>query len=204
MHSADTLSVFPSALGWIAVQGGGDALKQLSFGHASPDAALRSLDPKLAASAGIGSWNPRIVNRLQAFAEGAPDAFLDLEIDLGPQTPFQRAVVAECRQIGYGKALTYGELALAAGYPRAARAVGNCMRTNRIPLVVPCHRVIASGGGAGGYSAGEGVRMKLRLLELEGLKLAGVEKSQRSVAGKRVKKPLRARNSPARPRKQPC
>ncbi len=166
--NAEVLSVFPSALGWFAVQAAGSALKQLSFAHESPDAALRSLDAKVAASATVGDWNPKLIQRLQAFAEGARDSLLDLELNLGPQTEFQRAVVEKCRKIGYGKVMTYGELAMAAGYPRAARAVGSVMRTNRIPLVVPCHRVIASGGGTGGYSAGEGIRMKLRLLELEG------------------------------------
>lgn len=167
--ATDALSVFPSALGWMALQGCGSALRQLSFGHASPGAALNQIDGKLAASAGVCDWNPRLVKRLQAYAEGAPDDFRDVELDLGPQTDFQRAIVEACRNILYGQIMSYGELAQAAGYPRAARAVGNVMRTNRVPLVVPCHRVIGSGGGTGGYSAGEGVRMKLRLLELEGL-----------------------------------
>ena len=182
---AEVLSVFPSALGWFAVQAAGSALKQLSFGHESPDAALRSLDAKVAASATVGDWNPKIVKRLQAFAQGVPDSLVDLELELGPQTEFQRAVVEECRKLGYGKVLTYGELAMAAGYPRAARAVGSVMRTNRIPLVVPCHRVIASGGAMGGYSAGEGIRMKLRLLELEGSRERGRVADRSRPASKR-------------------
>lgn len=163
----DFLVVFPSSLGWIALQGNGLALKQLSFGQPSPGAALAQFDPMVSAGATVGRWNAELVKRLQAYAEGARDEFLDVKLDLGPQTEFQRRVVAKCRAIGYGSVLTYGELALAAGSPRAARAVGSVMRTNRVPLIVPCHRVIASGGGMGGYSAGEGVRMKLRLLELE-------------------------------------
>lgn len=165
--ATDVLAVFPSALGWMAVQGCGSTLKQLVFGHESPDAALRRLEGSLALSGRVGSWNPRLVKRLQAYAEGARDEFLDVELDLGPQTRFQRAVVETCRKIGFGRVMTYGELAQSAGYPRAARAVGNVMRTNRIPLIVPCHRVVGSGGASGGYSAAEGVRMKLRLLELE-------------------------------------
>jgi len=171
-RGADRLVIFPSSLGWIALQGAGVTLKQLSFGRPTPDAALGQLDPALAAGAVVARWNPELVKRLQAYAEGARDAFLDVKLDLGPQTEFQRRVVARCRAIGYGKVMTYGELALAAGSPRAARAVGSVMRTNRVPLIVPCHRVVASGGGMGGYSAGEGVRMKLRLLELEGVEKA--------------------------------
>lgn len=114
-------------------------------------------DPQLAA----------LVARLQAYARGAHDDFLDIAIDLGPQTAFQRRVIECCRRIPLGQTLTYGALAEQVGHPRAARAVGNCMRTNRIPLLVPCHRVIGSGGTMRGYSAGEGIRMKLRLLEME-------------------------------------
>ncbi|HEX5442453.1 MAG TPA: methylated-DNA--[protein]-cysteine S-methyltransferase [Pirellulales bacterium] len=108
-----------------------------------------------------------LVARLQAYARGGQDDFLDVELDLGPQTAFQRRVIDCCRRIPLGQTLTYGALAEQVGHPRAARAVGNCMRTNRIPLLVPCHRVIGSGGTMRGYSAGEGIRMKLRLLEME-------------------------------------
>lgn len=167
---ADVLVVFPSALGWMALQGGGSTLKQLVFGHKSPAAALHDLDPAIARSASVGSWNPRLVKRLQAYAEGARDQFLDVEIDLGPQTDFQRAVVENCRNIGYGQVMTYGELAKAAGRPRAARAVGNIMRNMRISLVVPCHRVVGSAKARGSDCPGEERRGKLRRLEEQGAK----------------------------------
>jgi methylated-DNA-[protein]-cysteine S-methyltransferase len=63
--------------------------------------------------------------------------------------------------------LTYGELAAKAGYPGAARAVGNCMAANRIPLLIPCHRVVCAGGRLGSYSAPGGTVTKRRLLALE-------------------------------------
>lgn len=177
-RAADRLAVFPSALGWIAIQTRGRTLIQLSFGLASPDKALAALDPKLAAGATVGEASSPLGKRLQAYAEGEVDDFLDVELEPGAQTEFQRRVVAKCRRIAYGQVMTYGELAQAAGFPRAARAVGSTMRTNRTPLVVPCHRVVASSGKPGGYSAGEGVRMKLRLLELErlGVRPPGREK----------------------------
>ncbi|HUY91573.1 MAG TPA: methylated-DNA--[protein]-cysteine S-methyltransferase [Pirellulales bacterium] len=167
-EDADRLAVFPSALGWMAVQTRGPTLIQLSFGLASPEKALAALEQRLAAGATIGQESSELSERLQAYAVGARDDFRDVKLDPGSQTEFQRRVVQKCRRISYGRMLTYGELAQAAGFPRAARAVGSVMRTNRTPLVVPCHRVVASSGKPGGYSAGEGVRMKLRLLELEG------------------------------------
>lgn len=187
--AADCLAVFPSALGWIAIQTRGPVLVQLTFGHASPDKALAALDPRLAAGAAVGQQSSQLSERLIAYASGARDDFRDVKLDSGAQTEFQRRVVEHCRRIRYGQVMTYGELAQAAGFPRAARAVGSVMRTNRTPLVVPCHRVVGcrsgipaasrtrqdaastfavASGNPGGYSAGEGVRMKLRLLELEG------------------------------------
>jgi methylated-DNA-[protein]-cysteine S-methyltransferase len=108
-----------------------------------------------------------LVRRLQEYATGAEDDFLDVEIDSSHLTPFQRRVVQICRKIPFGSSLTYGELAARAGHPRAARAVGSCMRTTRIPLIVPCHRVVGAGGAKGSDSACQATRMKLRLLEME-------------------------------------
>lgn len=161
--------IFPSALGWMSLAVDGTRVCQLSFGHATPLAARADGMPTacdMEVEGDFGLWAP-LVDRLQRYSEGAFDDFLDVELEPAGQTPFQRRVVELCRAIPYGSSLTYGELAEAAGHPRAARAVGNCMRTNPTPLVVPCHRVVGVGGSMRGYSAGEGIRMKLRLLEME-------------------------------------
>ncbi len=158
---------FPSALGWIAIAGTGGTLRQLSFGHPSEEAAWAGLDPLLAATAEHEDWNPALARRLQAYAAGAADDFRDVEIDVQAHTPFQRRVLRACRRIALGSTRSYGELAAEAGAPGAARAVGNCMAHNRVPLVVPCHRVIGAGGKLHGFSASGGISMKRRLLELE-------------------------------------
>jgi methylated-DNA-[protein]-cysteine S-methyltransferase len=106
---------------------------------------------------------------LQAYASGKVVDLREIPVSLSPKlTPFQRSVLQSCREIPYGQIATYGQLADDAGYPRAARAVGNVMAANRMPIVVPCHRVVPSGGKLGRYSAPGGVRTKLRLLEMEG------------------------------------
>ncbi len=87
------------------------------------------------------------------------------KLDLTSCTPFQRKVYIALRRVPAGKVITYGELAKRAGYPGAARAVGNAMKKNRLPLVIPCHRVVPSTGGIGEYSQGK--RWKKMLLELE-------------------------------------
>jgi methylated-DNA-[protein]-cysteine S-methyltransferase len=79
-------------------------------------------------------------------------------------TAFHEKIYAELMQVPYGRVVSYGELARLAGAPRAARAVGSAMKRNRIPLIVPCHRVVAS-HGIGGY--GSGLEWKKVLLGLE-------------------------------------
>jgi methylated-DNA-[protein]-cysteine S-methyltransferase len=101
----------------------------------------------------------------------APDRIgADLEsivLDLEELPPFDREVYAVARTITPGKTLTYGEIAARIGDPGAAREVGQALGRNRIPIIVPCHRVVAAGGRTGGFSATGGVDTKLRLLEIE-------------------------------------
>lgn len=87
-------------------------------------------------------------------------------IDWSLSAGFLRQARQACYAIPYGRVLTYSELAAAAGSPRAVRAAGNAMARNPIPIVVPCHRVVRTGGGLGGY--GGGLDVKRWLLALEG------------------------------------
>lgn len=84
-------------------------------------------------------------------------------------TDFQVKVWQTLKQIPFGQTVSYGKLAEMSGYPGAARAVGGAMRENRIPVFIPCHRVITSDGKLGGYSCG--LDMKKKLLQLEGVSL---------------------------------
>ncbi len=128
---------------------------------------MAAIDPDLARDAQTAKWNPDLVRRLQVYAAGEAEAFRDVAVDPGPQTPFQRRVTTCCRSIQPGQTLSYAQVAAKAGSPGAARAVGQCMANNRIPLVIPCHRVVSSGGGLGGYSAPGGLKLKRRLLDME-------------------------------------
>ena len=91
---------------------------------------------------------------------------LDGNVRIGVGTEFQRAVWESVSRIPKGKTLTYGEWAADAGYPGAARAVGQAVGSNPIPLLIPCHRVVAS-NGIGGF--GGDIRLKKRLLAAEGI-----------------------------------
>jgi len=90
----------------------------------------------------------------------------DLDVDLALQADFNRRVLRELSRVPYGDVVTYGELAMRAARPRAARAVGTVMNRNPLPIVLPCHRVIGSNGKLVGY--GGGLHRKEALLRLEG------------------------------------
>jgi methylated-DNA-[protein]-cysteine S-methyltransferase len=160
--------IFPSILGWFGLIGEKDLLKELTFGHSSPGAAKKALSPSMLEQAQPLNRKLALVRRLQAYAEGTlKDDFLDVKLDFKGLSVFQRRVIEKCREIPFGSTLSYGQLAAKARSPRAYRAVGNCMGGNKIPIIIPCHRVVSSNGGLGSYSAPGGVRMKKRLLSIE-------------------------------------
>lgn len=110
--------------------------------------------------------------RLLAYTQGKTDPFSDVELDRrfvtgGNWTPFRDRVTTLCRSIPRGQVMSYLDLAEEAGAPRAARAVGTVMSRNPWPIIVPCHRVVGSGGSLGGYSAPTGLAFKRQLLQLE-------------------------------------
>ena len=171
---------FQTKFGWIAVAVRPSALYGLVFGYKSrapAEMALRRLLPDIRLENGCGcatmannqveNYESTLPSRLIRFAEGADVDFCDIPIVTDHLTPFGRRVVLACRRVPWGQTCTYGALATQCGSPKAARAVGQVMASNRFPLVVPCHRILAAGGGLGGFSAPGGVRLKRRLLEME-------------------------------------
>jgi methylated-DNA-[protein]-cysteine S-methyltransferase len=103
--------------------------------------------------------------QLEEYFEGQRRGF-DLELDWQLSGGFVRKVLVETARIPYGETRSYAEVAAAVGSPRAYRAAGSALGANPIPIVVPCHRVLRSGGALGGYGGGLGV--KRRLLTIEG------------------------------------
>ncbi len=104
--------------------------------------------------------------RLCDYFRGERASFDDVDLDLDGCTPFQRAVTEALRKVAWGEVVTYGELAALSGHPGAQRAAGSFCARNGVPIVVPCHRVVAA-AGIGPYGS-LGVEYKRRLLRLEG------------------------------------
>ncbi len=109
-------------------------------------------------------WGEETLRQLAEYLSGRRRTF-DLPLD-GPQgTPFQKRVWSACREIPYGHVSSYGEQAKRLENPGAARAVGQALRRNPLPLIIPCHRVVSANGRLGGFSAG--LDWKRKLLRLE-------------------------------------
>ena len=108
--------------------------------------------------------------------EGERVEFFEAPVALGEQPSFFAQVYAHVRTLGWGETTTYGAVARALGAgPEQARAVGQAMATNPVPLIIPCHRVMAAGGAIGGFSAPGGSQSKAHMLELEGVPLPPVQ-----------------------------
>jgi methylated-DNA-[protein]-cysteine S-methyltransferase len=159
----------PSPVGELLVAVTPRGLIRLAYNaHEQADTVLEELARKV---------SPRVVEaptaldnvrrELDEYFEGRRKAF-DVPVDWRLHDGFGRRVLRATAAIPFGKVLTYGEVAAKAGSPRASRAAGNALGSNRIPIVVPCHRVVRSGGKIGGYTGG--VARKEYLLDLEGVR----------------------------------
>jgi methylated-DNA-[protein]-cysteine S-methyltransferase len=157
--------VVDTPIGELLVAASDEGLAAISF-DADPASHLE----RLARIAGPRVLRaPRAVDavrgELDEYFEGRRHAF-DLSLDLRALPPFTVEVLRELARVPYGETTTYGALAARVGRPRAARAVGTVMNRNRIPIVLPCHRVVGASGDLVGYAGG--LDRKLSLLRLEG------------------------------------
>jgi methylated-DNA-[protein]-cysteine S-methyltransferase len=114
----------------------------------------------------------RLIADINRYFDGERIDFSAVPLDLGTQDPFFSKVYEKVRQLGWGKTTTYGAVAKQLGAePQAARDVGQAMASNPVPLIVPCHRVLAAGGKIGGFSAPGGSGSKAKMLAIEGVKI---------------------------------
>jgi len=151
-------------LGWMALVASAAGLQRVVLPQSTRSIALQlaleGLGGAVADSPAFGD----LAERMKRYLRGQRVAFDD-RLDPGRATAFMRVVWEASRCIPYGETRSYSWVAACVGKPRAARAVGQTMSRNPVPIVVPCHRVVNKDGGLGGF--GGGVEMKRRLLELE-------------------------------------
>jgi methylated-DNA-[protein]-cysteine S-methyltransferase len=167
--------VFDTAIGACGVAWSAEGLTQVQLPEA--DAAALEARLRLRAVASGREEPPSTVTsaiaEIRRYLAGARVDFAAARLDWAGVEPFRQRVYEAARSIGWGRTATYGELARRIGSPGAARDVGWALSRNPWPLVVPCHRILASGGRLGGFSAHGGAATKERLLALEGVGAAG-------------------------------
>jgi methylated-DNA-[protein]-cysteine S-methyltransferase len=166
--------VFETASGFCGIAWNSVGITCLQLPTKSASTAERMLRRR-APGAEPGAPTPAAAEAVAAvkrYFAGEETDFSGFELDLGEQEAFFEQIYAAARRVGWGHTTTYGALTkeLGAG-PEAARDVGQAMARNPVPLIIPCHRVLAAGGKIGGFSAPGGSAAKIRMLELEGVHL---------------------------------
>lgn len=156
-----------SPLGELLLVSGPRGLTRLAYIDGELDALLDELaqtrSPRIVASTTtLDPWR----RELDEYFDGRRRDF-GAPLDWAQMAPFQRRILRATAAIPFGETATYAGVAAGAGSPRGSRAAGNALGANPLPIIVPCHRVLRSGGGMGGYTGG--VSRKHTLLELEGV-----------------------------------
>ncbi|MDI6027107.1 methylated-DNA--[protein]-cysteine S-methyltransferase [Corticibacterium sp. UT-5YL-CI-8] len=168
--------LFETALGWMGVAWSEKGVSRFQLPDRDKARTAGQLTSRLSngqlsiAEADVPDWIDRLIQRVKLYAQGDPVEFASIPVDLDGVDAFRLAVYAQTRELSYGQTLSYGELAARAGHKGLAREVGQAMGSNPVPLIIPCHRVLATGNRIGGFSAPGGSASKQRMLSLEGVR----------------------------------
>ncbi|UCH42940.1 MAG: MGMT family protein [Dehalococcoidales bacterium] len=157
-------TTFKTALGWVGILASPAGLLSTTLPQNSAEEAYQLLGINHTQVTCYPCLFEDLTDRLQTYLSGGKTSFLD-KLDLSAATFFQRKVWEKTRLIPYGETRSYQRVAEQTGSPGAARAVGQALGRNPLPIIIPCHRVIASDGRLGGFSGG--LEIKRRLLRLE-------------------------------------
>jgi methylated-DNA-[protein]-cysteine S-methyltransferase len=168
-------SLFETAIGHCGIVWSGRGVAGVQLPERSEDATRRRVLRRFPAARGAvpPADIQRVIDDIVALLGGEPRDLTYVAIDAADVADFDRRVYAVARTIPPGATLSYGEIAERLGDRNLARDVGQALGQNPIPIIVPCHRVLAAGGKSGGFSAPGGVVTKLRLLTIEGAQPGG-------------------------------
>lgn len=180
MSSLQRYHVFETPLGWLGIAWSENGLTQLQLPSHDRAATKQRLQRRTAD--GVESepqaWVAEIIEILKRYAAGEPADFSSVPVDLQGIDAFRQAIYDAARKLSFGETTTYGELAARAGYPGEARDTGQALGQNPVPIVVPCHRILAAGNKIGGFSAPGGSATKEKLLKMEGVRVGSPPPAQ--------------------------
>ena len=166
--SARFYDIFETAQGWVGLLASQSGIRRSTLPCETPDDSVLQLGPEMSGAARDRTMLGDVPDRLIAYLDGEEVDFADVDLDVGDATEFFASAWNACRSIPRGETRTYAWLARQAGRPNASRAAGQTMAKNRVPLIVPCHRVVGSDGSLRGFGSGsERLDLKRWLLDME-------------------------------------
>ncbi|TGQ36437.1 methylated-DNA--[protein]-cysteine S-methyltransferase [Mesorhizobium sp. M00.F.Ca.ET.216.01.1.1] len=174
-HAVAGHAVFETALGFMGIAWSEAGLTRLCLPQRNRDAVER----RLLRHAGIAGqaarpepqWVTELIASIKAYAAGEDVDFSAVPVDLAGVDDFRLAIYDAARKLAFGETTTYGELARRAGHAGLARETGAALGANPVPLIIPCHRILAAGGKIGGFSAPGGSTTKEKMLAMEGVRV---------------------------------
>jgi len=176
--------VFETALGFMGLAWSEKGVTRVFLAEKSREAIerrlLRQFGVKPLASTDMPPWIADLIGRIKAYAAGEDVDFSAVPVDLAGVDDFRLAIYTAARKLGFGQTTTYGELAKRAGHGGLPRETGAALGANPVPLIIPCHRILAAGGKIGGFSAPGGSASKERMLALEGVRVGPPPAAQAS------------------------
>ena len=185
------IALVETALGAIGLAWSSSGLTRLQLPERNPGATLARLTmedratagrPPRAPTAELPAFVSSIASLLVRYAQGERVDFTGVRVDLSEIDGFRVSIYNAARALGYGETATYGGLAEAAGHPGLSRETGVALGRNPVAIIVPCHRIVASGGRLGGFSAPGGAMTKQRLLTMESARPPSAQSGQASFA----------------------
>jgi methylated-DNA-[protein]-cysteine S-methyltransferase len=166
-------AVFETVIGFMGIAWSEAGLTRLCLPQRNRDAVERRLlhHAGIAASNAQPQWITELIASIKAYAAGEDVGFSDVPVDLTGVDDFRLAIYNAARKLAFGETTTYGELAKRAGHAGLARETGAALGANPVPLIIPCHRILAAGGKIGGFSAPGGSTTKEKMLAMEGVRV---------------------------------
>ncbi len=178
--------MFETALGFFGIAWNDHGVTRLCLPQRDRNSVERRLaghagtSPSDATSGELPKWIVALIGAIQDYARGEEVDFSSIPVDLSGIDGFRLAIYDQARQLKFGETATYGGLAERAAQPGMARETGQALGSNPVPLIIPCHRILAAGGKIGGFSAPGGSATKERMLALEGVFLGPPKPAQES------------------------
>ncbi|WP_095090940.1 methylated-DNA--[protein]-cysteine S-methyltransferase [Mesorhizobium sophorae] len=166
-------AVLETVIGFMGIAWSEKGLIRLCLPERSREAVERRLMRHAGVSASTAQppWAVDLIASIKAYAAGEDVDFTGVPVDLDGVDDFRLAIYDAARKLGYGETTTYGELAKRAGHGGLPRETGAALGANPVPLVIPCHRILAAGGKIGGFSAPGGSNTKEKMLAMEGVRV---------------------------------